>query len=308
LKTALALDIGGTKLAAAIVDMEAMTLLDSAFHVAQTELGADGMVDDLVELASGLSGIERIEGIGVCFGGYAHNNQILKNIHAPGWDNYPLHKRLQSAFGALPVYLANDGNAVAMSEYKYGAGRGARALLFVTVSTGVGGGLVIDGHLLEGSGGIAGEIGHVNAIPEGGPLCNCGRYGCIEAISSGPAMVKTALEAMASDPKLHTALRELPELTARELAEYAERGDTLAVQVMTFGARALGIAVGNAINLLDLDCVVIGGGVSRAGAVWWDALRAAVDVTVLPWRPPVALRPSQLGAHEGLWGAVALLP
>lgn len=308
MRSALVLDIGGTKLAAGIVDLHTVKLLDFAFQPTQTKLGAEGMMADLISLASGLNGIDGIEGIGVCFGGYAANNQVLKNIHALGWDNYPLRKRLQAAFGELPVYIANDGNAVALSEYKYGAGHGSRAMLFVTVSTGVGGGLIIDGRLIEGSNGIAGEIGHVNVIPEGGPRCNCGRYGCVEAISAGPAMVRKALALMAADPELPTGLRTLGELTARDLAEWAERGDPLAVQVLTEGARALGIALGSAINLLDLDCVVIGGGVSRAGAVWWDALRAAVDTVTLPWRPPVALRPSQLGTHEGLWGAAALLP
>jgi glucokinase len=109
-------------------------------------------------------------------------------------------------------------------------------------------------------------------------------------------------------PDTQSDLTELIDFSASDINTYAHRGDELAMLVLRTGARYLGIAIGNAINLLDLDCVVIGGGVSRAGNLWWDALRAATHDVLLPWRAEVPLKPSKLGTHEGIWGAVALLP
>lgn len=304
---ALGLDIGGTKLAAGVVDLDTLQLVDSGFRATRSEQGASAVAADMIALARGLDFIEQIGSIGITFGGFAANNQIIKSLHVAGWDNFPLHQHLQQHFGNVPVYLANDANAVALSEWKFGAGRGSRAMLFVTVSTGVGGGLVLDGKLYEGMNGIAGEIGHVKAIADNGPACTCGRYGCVESISSGLSMVKYA-HRLLEMPDTQSVLRHMPNFTARDINDSAHQGDELAIQVLRTGARYLGIAVGSTINLFDLDCVVIGGGVSRADNLWWESLRAAINETILPWRPEVSIKQSQLGTHEGIWGAIALLP
>jgi glucokinase len=259
-------------------------------------------------MAKALKCVEQIYSIGISFGGYARDNQILKSLHVAGWDNYPIHERLRQHFGDLPIYVANDANAVAIGEWKFGAGRDVDSMLFLTVSTGVGGGIILNGRLLEGANGIAGEIGHLNAIPESGPLCTCGRHGCVEAVSSGPSMVKRAHLLLTSRPDAPSELRDMPEFTARDLNALAEKGDVIARQALLEGARYLGIAIGNTINLLDVNRVVIGGGVSRSGPLWWDTVRKTVAETVLPWRPAVTIVPSGLGTHEGIWGAIALLP
>jgi glucokinase len=305
---ALALDFGGTKLAAGVVDLRDMRVIDSAFQATRREAGADGVVSDMMAMAANLSQVDQIRQIGISYGGYAANNQILKSLHVKGWDHYPIREKLRERFGEVDVFVANDANAVGLSEFKFGAGKGTRSMLFVTVSTGVGGGIIHDGKLLEGTNGIAGEIGHTKAIPQNGPLCDCGQRGCVEAVSSGPSMARQAQILMRKHDYIETALRQVENLTAREIADYAQQGDALATRVLQEGALYLGIAIGNAINLLDLECVVIGGGVSRSGKIWWDAVEAAVLNTVLPWRPPVLLKPSALGTHEGIWGAVALLP
>lgn len=306
--TVLALDFGGTKLAAGVVDLREMRVLDSAFQPTRQEAGAEGAVRDMIVLASGLQRVDPITHIGISYGGYAAHNRIIKSLHVKGWENYPIREKLRETFGDVEVYVANDANAVGLSEYRFGAGRGSRSMLFVTVSTGVGGGIILEGALLEGTNGIAGEIGHTTVIPENGPLCDCGRYGCVEAVASGPSMVRRARLLMKERPEIETTLRTMESFTAREISEQAEQGDLFALQVLREGANYLGIAIGNAINLLDVDCVVIGGGVSRAGKLWWDAVEGAVERTVLPWRPKVPLKPSGLGTHEGIWGAVALLP
>lgn len=302
----LCLDFGGTKLAAGVVDLSALQLIDSAFSATRGD--ANAAVADMLALANSLRGVDRVSSIGISFGGYAADNNIIKSLHVPGWDHFPIRNHLRWRFGDLPVYVANDANAVGLSEWKFGAGRGSSSMLFVTVSTGVGGSLILNNTLLEGRNGLAGEIGHMNAIPEGGPACACGRFGCVEAVAAGPSMVKYARRLLNDHPNAPSRLRQRDEFTAHDINQDAHQGDELAAKVLRTGARYLGIAIGNTINLLDLECVVIGGGVSRAGSLWWNALREAVNATVLPWRPEVAVKPSQLGAHEGIWGAAALVP
>ncbi|MDX1991166.1 MAG: ROK family protein [bacterium] len=305
---ALGLDFGGTKLAAGVIDLSEPCLVDSAFRSTRRSEGAEGAVVDMIDLASGLQHIDSIDRIGICYGGYAANNRVLKSLHVPGWDAFPLGERLQDHFGSLPVYLANDANAVGLGEYRFGAGRGARSMMFITVSTGVGGGVILDGHLWEGEHGLSGEIGHTRVVNEGALKCDCGRYGCVETVCSGPSMAGRARTLLAEKPEVPSLLRDTPNFTAREVDQCAAQGDSIAVQVVKESAGYLGVAIGNAIQLFDLDCVVIGGGVSRSGALWWETLRASVEASTLPWRPPVAIKPSALGTHEGIWGAVALLP
>jgi glucokinase len=304
---ALGLDFGGTKLAAGVVHLETSRIVDSAFRSTRADAGAEGALADIIEMANRLQDITQIDCIGVCFGGHVVNNQIVKSLHVAGWDHFPIHERLQAVYGNVPVYLANDANAIALGEFRYGAGRGSRSMLFVTVSTGVGGGIILDGKLWEGAHGMSGEIGHTKAVAEGGQRCTCGRYGCVETISSGPAMVRRARALLSDQPELTSKLRQYPDFTAYDLDQLAAGGDPVAQQVIREGARYLGTAIGNAVNILDVDCVVIGGGVSRAGEIWWDALRGAAAETVMPQRPAVPLRPSTLAKDEGIWGAAALI-
>lgn len=305
-KLALCLDFGGTKLAAGIIDLCKPELLESGQVSARSEDGAEGNVRDILELSAALSRINDIEAVGVTFGGYARANQVLRSLHVPGWDHFPLTERLAEHFHVDTVRLANDANAIALGEYRYGAGRGAESMLFVTVSTGVGGGIILDGKLHEGSEGISGEIGHLVVEPNG-RLCNCGGHGCVEAVASGPAIAERAKEILAGRPDIQSSLRDEPVITAFQIAQHAEAGDTFAAEQMRTAARYLGLAIGNAINLLDVERVVIGGGVSRSGSVWWNEVRATVTSIVLPWHTPVEIVPSALGTREGLWGAAALL-
>ncbi len=272
-----------------------------------TEDGAEGAVAAMIDMARGLLSVEKVDHIGVCFGGPVVRNRIVRSLHIPGWQDFPIHERLRAHFGDIPIRVANDANAVALGEFKYGAGRGATAMLFLTVSTGVGGAVILNGSLWEGSHGFAGEIGHTRVVAEGGDLCTCGGHGCLETVSSGPSMVKRAWALLSNQPDMPSMLRSMSDFTARDLDQLAAGADSVAVQIVREGARYLGIAVANAINLLDLDCVVIGGGVSRSGDLWWDTLHAAVDEVRFPWLPPIDLKPSELGTNEGIWGAVALL-
>lgn len=305
-KFVLCLDFGGTKLAAGVMELCSQRLLDARTIKTRRAAGAEVVYSDMIELAESLESVEKIEAVGVCYGGYARNNNVLLSIHTQGWHNFPLRERLSAHFGVSQVRIANDANAIALSEFRFGAGRGAGSMLFVTVSTGVGGGIILDGRVHEGAEGIAGEIGHVVVEPNG-PQCSCGHRGCLEAVAAGPAIARSARAYLEAHPEVPSALRSAEAVTAQTVARLAEEGDEVAVRQMQRAARYLGMAVGNAVNLLDVERVIVGGGVSRSGKVWWDEVRATVDSIVLPWHSHVDVLPSALGTHEGIWGAAALL-
>mgnify|MGYP001206376804 CR=1 FL=1 len=296
---ALGLDFGGTKLAAGVVDLDARRIVD----VVQipTPPNAVQSCDALLSESLHLKGIGAIQGIGVSFGGHVRENRILRSVQVAGWEDFPLVTALQARFGALPVQIANDANATALAEWRFGAGQDVRSLLYVTVSTGIGGGIVIDGRLYEGRHGAAGEIGHTLVAPDG-PLCPCGKRGCLEAVAAGPAIARRAVELFSE-----RLPGSSPELTARDVARLAAEGDDLARQALREAGIFLGTALANALNLLDMDCIVVGGGVTRSGDLWWQAVKDAAKDAVFRWHSAPDLRLSGLGEHEGIWGGVALI-
>ena len=198
----LALDFGGTKLAAGLVNWRTGEVLRQARCATVGSRGARGQIADmlgLVEGELGLAGAGRpaIDAVGVSFGGPVDTGRgiVLQSHHVEGWEGLPLAAELGATFHC-PVYLENDANAVALGEYRYGAGRGARTVVYITVSTGIGGGIVLEGELWRGSHGVAGEVGHMVVRP-GGPLCTCGNRGCLESLASGPSIARRAREALA---------------------------------------------------------------------------------------------------------------
>jgi glucokinase len=305
-RLALGLDFGGTKLAAGIVDLATERLVAAGQTDTPENAGGEVACQTMIDLAMTLAGGDRIDRIGVSFGGHVRQNRILRSVQVAGWVDFPLAQRLAGHFGALPCRIANDGNAMALGEWRFGAGQGADSLLYILVGTGIGSGLVWGGQLYEGSSGLAGEFGHVVAVPDG-PLCPCGKRGCLEAVAAGPAIARQAAEALAGPAAVRSALPERTPLTAKIVAELADQGDELARAILSQAARQVGLAVGNAVNLIDVERVVIGGGVSRSGELWWQALRRAAHETIIPWRDQIDIRCSELGEFEGVWAAVALV-
>jgi glucokinase len=301
----LGLDFGGTKLAAGIVDLESNRLIAEARGATPQHEGASAAFEKMLQLSEQLEQIENIKAIGVCFGGFVRHGEIVRSLHVEGYAEFPLRKRLHERFGDCEIRIANDANAVALGEWKFGAGQGVNSMLFLTVSTGIGGGIILDGRLIEGPKGLAGEIGHVIVVPNG-RQCPCGRRGCLETVAAGPSMVRTALELMQQSDK-PSLMRDQKALTAIDIDKFANQGDELASQVVYEAARHLGTVIGNTVNLLDVERVVIGGGVSRSGSLWWNSLKETVRSIILPWHDNVEIRHSALGKNEGIWGAVALL-
>jgi glucokinase len=240
-----------------------------------------------------------LAGVGISFGGPVDlaRRRTLLSHHGPGWVDYPLVDEIVALWG-LPTEMDNDANAAALGEFTYGAGRGSRNLLYLTVSTGIGGGIVVDGELYRGSRGLSGEIGHT-IVQLGGPICTCGKRGCLEAVAAGPSisLAYVMAKGMARDS-----------VTAADVFSIAAQGDAIAATVLDNAIQLLGIGISNAINVLDPDLVVVGGGVTRAGLALFEPLRAAVRATIAP--SPVDAVPiisAELGDVVGILGAVALV-
>lgn len=298
----LGLDFGGTKLAAGVFDCASGTMVRTAWSDTRAALGAKTIVNDMLDLISKLQYAGDWQRVGVSFGGHVHDNQILKSLHIHGWADYPLVRCLQDALNVSSVRVFNDANAAAFGEWRFEAGREAKSLLYVTVSTGIGGGVILNGELWEGAASMAGEIGHMQIV-EGGPLCSCGRLGCLEALAAGPAIARHAAllgVRSAADASVHQTL------SARQVAQLAEDGDALAQQALTECARYLGIGLANAANLLDVERIIVGGGVSQAGVLWWRMLRETFESRLLGRLRPTKLMPSELGTYAAVCGAAAL--
>ena len=305
----LALDYGGTKHSAALARRGQREWL--ARESVLSPASKDGEYDRATMLAMAwrlLAG-RAPAAIGVSFGGPvdAARGRVILSHHIPGWDNVPLREQLQIAFNA-PASVDNDANVGAIGEYRFGAGQGCASLLYITVSTGVGGGWILDGKIWSGADAMAGEIGHTIADPTG-PECVCGRHGCVEVIACGPGIARAARMRLIGEPDAQTKLWEImgtgENLTGADVARAALDGDELAQQVMDNAAHALGFGIGTAITLVNPERVIIGGGVSKSGERWWQVVRASARQNTLP-QISTDIVPAALGDDAPLWGAIAL--
>jgi len=306
----LALDFGGTKLSAAIAAVGERHWRTYKQIPSPPNADANWDFNTMISLADELLGGKTPVAIGVSFGGPvgAQDGIVFLSHHVPGWENIPLREWLERRFG-VPVVVDNDANVAALGEWRFGAGKGCRSLLYVTVSTGIGGGWVLDGRIYHGADSLAGEIGHMTVQP-GGPVCTCGRHGCLEAVAAGPAVARSAWERLIAEPQVGGILRQLVSgdvgaVTAQHVSQAAEAGDKLAQEVLEEAARALGFGIGCAIALMNPERVVVGGGLAKSGERYFEAVRVAVQANVLPGMR-VEIVPAALGDDAPLWGAVAL--
>ena len=275
----LALDVGGTKLAAGVVARDGRVLArrvapsraaegPDAMIARHLELGREAVAESAVPWAD-------IRAVGIACGGPLDPSAgvIQSPPNLPGWDDIPLVRIVEDALG-LPAAVDNDATAGALAEWWYGAGRqrGIQHLVYLTISTGVGGGLILDGRVYRGAAGNAGELGHLT-VDYRGRQCGCGRRGCLEAYASGTNIAARAREALAADPNEPSSLRLLVEVTARDVAEAARQGDTVAARVWSDTVAILGSAVANILDIFNPELIVLGGGVTRAGSQLLDPVR-----------------------------------
>lgn len=309
----LGIDIGGTKLAAGVVTWNGEQISQDRVPTLAAE-GPDKVMDRLIALCRhvvALSGIpwSEIAAAGVGCGGPLdpHTGVIQDPPNLPGWIDIPLVQRLQDAMG-IPVYLDNDANAAALGEHRFGAGRGVDNLVYLTISTGIGGGIIIDNRLYQGANGNAGEIGHMSVAYNGRP-CNCGARGCLEAYASGTNIAARAREAiLAGRPSVMTQLAGSVDRITGETVEAAIRiGDPVAVRVWVETLEILGVGLANVINIFNPRRVVLGGGITNFGDLLFEPLRhVALTRAMGPLAKVVDIVPAELGGQVGVLGAVAV--
>ncbi len=253
---------------------------------------------------------EKPTAIGVSFGGPVDfkTGTVRLSHHVPGWENIELQRLLESEFGAT-ASVDNDANVAALGEHRFGAGQGYNSLLYITVSTGVGGGWILNGQPWRGAGGMAGEIGHTVVDPNGS-MCLCGKRGCVERLASGPYIAQQVKEWLQAEPNQGQVLRSLvkdnlEDITAQLVSQAAAQGDNLASQALEQAGWALGVAIGNTANLINPQRFVLGGGVTKAGERFWEVVRRVARETALP-EVDFEIVPATLGDDAPLWGAVAL--
>jgi glucokinase len=305
-RPALAIDIGGTKLTAAVADPDGRLILSDRMPTPRTA-DAEYLWQALAALigrvldAAGIGGPAGLAGAGCgCGGPMDWRAGLVSPVNIPAWRSFPLGARLRDAFPGIPVRLHNDAICVVAGEHWRGAAQGAANVLGMVVSTGVGGGLILDGRIATGASGNAGHIGHVVVEPRDGPLCGCGGHGCLEAVARGPGLAAWA-RGQGWRPGQ-------PDATAKDLAGDAARGHPVALAAMRRAGRALGLAIASATNLCDLELVCIGGGLSQAGSLLFGPLENSLRPHVkLEFAAKVRVVPAALGQDAGLVGAAALV-
>ena len=305
----LGIDIGGTKLAAGVVDADGRMLERGEVPTLVYE-GLEPVLERIVRLgrellARAAAQKEPVQRIGIGCAGPVDlkAGKVFNPPNLPGWSEVSLVRHIESALG-LPAFLENDANAAALGEFRYGAGRGVRSLVYFTVSTGIGGGIILDGKVWHGLKDAAGEAGHMTVCPDG-PVCGCGNRGCLEAMASGTSIARRAREAVAAGRP--TRLREVPVVTSADVVHLAQEGDAVAREVWEAAVKYLGIGVASVITLLAPERIVLGGGVTRAGDFLFEPLRVEVRrrVKLMPVESVLVL-PAALGPDVGILGAAAV--
>ena len=303
---ALAVDIGGTKLAVGVVETGGRPVtwaqVPTPHDVDAEQLWrtVEALVDRVLEEA-GLTAPASLAGVGAgCGGPMEWPAGVVSPLYIPAWRAFPLRLRLRERLPGIPVRVHNDAICLTLGEHWRGAGRGKGNVMGIVVSTGVGGGLILDGRVIEGASGNAGHIGHVVVDPDDGPVCDCGARGCAAAIARGPALAAWA-QGQGWRP-------DQPDATARDLADDAAQGHPVARAALRRAGRALGIAIASATYLCDLEVVSVGGGLSQAGAMLFEPLQESLRAHAkLAFARRVSVVPAALGQGAGLVGAAALI-
>lgn len=310
-------DLGGTNIVVGAMTEDGSASYAIRSEPTRSEEGADAVIARMAQMVEQAmadtmheTGITRdaFWGMGIGAPGPMDRDAGIVLV-APNlkWQNVPLRERMTALTG-LPAKLDNDANCATYGEWWQGAARGARHVIGVTIGTGIGGGLVIDGRLYHGASDVAGEIGHMT-IDQTGRRCGCGNYGCLEAYASGPAIAERAREALAYDQtSLLPALvdGDLTSITAQTVYQAASQGDAIAREVVRDTARFLGTGIASLLNVINPDVVVIAGGVTQAGDALFEPLRA--EVRRRAFRPAVEacrIVPGELPGTAGVVGAAA---
>ena len=309
------IDIGGTKLAAVVADKDG-NILQKVRKPTESEKGPQhavqlllGMVDEVLSL--GELNRKDISGIGVSCGGPLDTKTgiIYSPPNLPGWDALPLKEMIESEFH-IPTVIENDANASALAEARFGGGRGYDYVLYMTMSTGIGGGIVANGKIYHGANDSAGEVGHQILLPDG-PLCGCGQYGCLEALCSGPSIARRAQEAIGDQPDtriLGLVEGQVNRVRSEHVLQAAREEDALAMALVEETAYYMGWGIANLVNILNPQIVLLGTIAVAAGDLLLDPIRRTVTEMAMQ-RPleAVKIMPAELGDSIGDLAAISLV-
>jgi len=307
-------DLGGTKINTVLADQQGQVIARDYRETKAAE-GPDAVIGRMIAAArqvmrTAAVDTAQIQAIGVGAPGPldALRGTIVAPPNLPGWRDVPLKQIIQQTLG-ITTCLENDANAAALGEHRFGAGQGTRHMIYVTVSTGIGGGFILDGQLYRGATGAAAEIGHMTVLPYG-PRCGCGNRGCLEALASGTAIAREGQELVRRGMPgriAELAHHDPHQVTARLVAEAAEQGDAHAQDILSQALHYLGIGLASLVNLLNPELIIIGGGLTKLGPLLYDTVRRVIDQRAfLENARAVRVMPPGLGDDVGSLGAVAV--
>jgi len=233
---------------------------------------------------------------------------IYKAVNLPGWVNIPLKEKLETYFGCS-VEVGNDANLAALGEWRFGAGRDTNNLVYLTISTGIGGGVIVDGRLLLGNQGLGAEVGHITVIPDG-PVCGCGQRGHLEAVAAGPAIARHAMELLEAGRSsiLKEKLGTTEPLTSKDVGKAAHQGDSLAIEIVEYTGEIIGRAMADLAHLFNPEIFILGGGVSQIGPLLFESIEHTLRSHVMDsaYVKDHCVLPAALGDDAGLIGAMVL--
>ena len=305
-KYVVGVDLGGTKIYTALVDLEGNIIKEKTVETLahEGEQAVMGRIVDTINYVIDGTDKDLIKSIGIGSPGPldVKNGIIIENSNLP-FKNFAIVKTIKETYD-LPTYLDNDANVATLGEFMFGAGKGTENMVFITASTGIGGGAVLNGKLFRGSTGNALEVGHMTVATEG-PRCGCGNLGCAEALGSGTAIGKRAKEAVLSN--VVTSLKNYENVTAKEVFKEAANGDRVAKNILNTSLTYLGIAVANTITNFDPEKVVVGGGVVNGGDIVIDTIKNVVEERCMAaFVENCTIEKAVLGGKAGVLGAAAL--
>jgi glucokinase len=300
----IAIDIGGTHIRAAAYEPDSTKPI--AHNKTRTLAKEPGVFDRLVQAVESIWQEGQVSSIGIASPGPLdpRSGTILDTPNIPQWKNFPVGPKLSERFG-VPVYLDNDANMAAFGEWHFGAGKGHPDMVYLTISTGIGGGVVSNNRLVQGYRGMGAELGHMMIDPNG-PLCGCGHPGHVESFCSGPAIVRHVKEQLSAGQK--STLQPDPNLTPAQIADAAQTGDSLAISAFKRAGHYLGMAVANYLAIFDPSILIFGGGVSQVGDLLFEPFKESLRKYVFHphYLDDLTITKAALGDDAGLLGALAL--
>ncbi len=303
------IDMGATHISIILADLAARVVeeVEVPFNISAGPNECIAQADQLLKDTLSRSGLLMSDilaiGIGVPGPILAEAGMVIAPPIMPGWDRFPIRATLEKMWN-VPISLNNDAELGALGEWAYGAGRGELDMAYIKVGTGIGAGLLVEGQIYRGATGSAGEIGHLT-VDENGPLCNCGNYGCLEALAGGQAIARQAREAVLSNKRtILSSMGPVEQLTAKEVALAARKGDLVAQRIITNAGQHLGVAIAGLVNIFNPGLVVVGGGVAQIGDLFLQPIRDTVQKRSLPAAArTVKITTAVLGRRSSSMGA-----